>query len=116
MKPRPVHYRGFLIPEAILGLALIGIVAGALTVALSRENAAERRMADGREAVRAAEATLTNLRAGIDAPSTNADVKVVVRPIAGATDIGPWKWVEVTATVRGQTRTLTGLAPEGAAR
>ena len=115
MKRQTFRQRGFLIPEAVLGLALIGVIAAALTIALSRESAAERHMADGRQAVRAAEAALTNLRAGIDVPATE-DVKITVRPVAGANDVGAWKWVEVTATVRGQTRTLTGLAPEGAAR
>jgi len=103
---------GFLLADAVVGLALLGIIAGMLAVALNRQQLALRRLADSRAACRLAENTLANLRSGRAAPHPAADTDTVrwrridlPRPPAGMV------WVQVDATVNGRQNSLIGLVP-----
>lgn len=104
--------RGFFILEMIVGLGLLGVAAFALALATSRAHLASSTMADSRQATRAAEATLSCLEAGLTPAVSAADTKIRIRPLGPKTDNG--QWVDVTATVRAQTRTLTGCIPRSA--
>jgi Tfp pilus assembly protein PilX len=105
---------GFFILEMIVGLGLLAVAAFVLVLATSRVHLASSTMADSRQATRAAEATLLQLQADLSLAPTAADTQVRITPLSPASEGGKWQWVEVTATVRGQTRTLTGRVPQKA--
>lgn len=98
--------------EMIVGLALLGVAAFVLVVATSRAHLASSTMADSRQAARAAEATLSCLQAGLAPPAPAADTQIHITPLGPETDTG--QWIDVTATVRAQTRILTGHLPRSA--
>lgn len=104
--------RGFFIYEMIIGMGILAIAALVLFVASTRTHLASTRFADARAATRAAEATLIDLRAGIPPDKLDRDTHVDVAPVASppAAPAG-WQWVNVTATVHEQRRTITGLVP-----
>lgn len=94
----------------IIGLGLLALAGFVLIRATSRVHLASATMADGRQATRAAETVLSQLQAGLQKLSADPDAQVRIAPAAGSDEkIG--EWVEVTATVRGQSRTLTGRIP-----
>jgi hypothetical protein len=97
----------------IIGMGILAVAALVLFVATTRTHLASTRFADARAATRAAEAALVNLQAGLPPGEVDRDTHVEVAPVTSA-PASPkgWHWVDVTATVRGQTRTLTGLTPE----
>ena len=108
------HRRGIIIADAMLGMLLLAIAALVLGIALTRGRTAELRLADTRQATRLAEAVLADLQAGQNPPQAGPDETIVVQPAKGG-QIGSHRWVEVTATVRGQRRALIGPAPGGPA-
>ena len=105
--------RGFFIYEMIIGMGILAIAALVLFVASTRTHLASTRFADARAATRAAEAALIDLRAGLPPEKADKDTHVDVAPVASspAAPAG-WQWVNVTATVHDQRRTLTGLVPQ----
>lgn len=105
---------GFFILEMIVGLGLLAVAAFVLVLATSRLHLASSAMADSRQATRAAEATLSQLQAGLASEPPAADTQVRITPVNPALEGENWQWVDVTATVRGQTRTLTGRVPRNA--
>lgn len=114
--PLGVNRRGFFIFEMIVGLGLLALAAFVLVFSTSRIHVASSTLADSREATRAAEATLSQLQAGLTSPPHPADIQVRITPAGPASSGDSWQWVDVSATVRGQTRTLTGLVPRNAAQ
>lgn len=102
--------RGFFIYEMIIGMGILAVAALVLFVASTRTHLASTRFADARAATRAAEAALIDLQAGLPPEKPDKDTHVDVTPGASppAAPAG-WQWVDVTATVRDQHRTLTGL-------
>jgi Tfp pilus assembly protein PilX len=108
--------RGFFIVEMIVGLGLLAVAAFVLVIATSRVHLASSRMADSRAATRAAEAALCELEAGQPLSASDAEATIRVTAAAGANEGESWQWIEVTATVGGQSRTLTGPVPRGPAQ
>jgi type II secretory pathway pseudopilin PulG len=107
--------RGFFIYEMIIGMGILAVAALVLFVATTRTHLASSRFADARAATRAAEAALINLQAGLPPGELDKETRVQVTPIQPASPApAGWQWVDVTATVRGQARTLTGLVPQHA--
>ncbi|HSU67838.1 MAG TPA: hypothetical protein VLJ39_13260 [Tepidisphaeraceae bacterium] len=101
--------RGFLIAEAMTGLALLTVAATVLLVGITRQSFATHTLSDAREATRLAEATLSRLQAGQPParPDQPSQVRVTLTPA------GPdQNWANVTVTVASQTRSLVGLVPQ----
>ena len=107
---------GFFIFEMIIGLGLLALAAFVLIMATSRVHLASSVMADSRAATRAAEAALSQLQAGRPMGAPDPDAPVQVGPAPAATPDDSWQWVEVTAAVRGQRRTLIGRVPRDIAQ
>jgi hypothetical protein len=106
---------GFFIFEMIVGFGLLAVAAFVLIAATSRVHLASSRMADSRAAVRAAETALCQLQSGqILSPDPNAQVRIIPLEHPNENDAG--QWVDVTATVGSQTRTLTGRVPRSVAQ
>lgn len=113
MVSAPQWRRGFFIYEMIIGIGILAVAALVLFVATTRTHVASSRLADARAATRAAEAALINMQAGLPPGDVDKETHVQVAPVASAPAAPDgWHWVEVTASVRGQTRTLTGLVPQ----
>lgn len=107
--------RGFFIYEMIIGMGILAVAALVLFVATTRTHLASSRFADARAATRAAEAALVNLQAGLPPGEVDKDTHVQVAPVPSSPGSpAGWYWVDITATVRDQARTLTGLVPEQA--
>lgn len=105
---------GFFILEMIVGLGLLAVAAFVLVLATSRVHLASSAMADSRQATRAAEATLSQLQASLASAPPAADTQVRITSVIPPLEDENWRWVDVTAAVRGQTRTLTGRVPRHA--
>lgn len=105
---------GFLTADALAALVLLVVAGSALLIALSRARSGSTRLADTREAVRLAEAALTDLQSGVAPPADTPDARVVLSPCPGGRPIRGHHWEQVRASVRGQTRILIGLVPDAA--
>ena len=111
---------GYFIADAVIGIAIVAVLAVSLMGVLGRRRQAAQNLSDFREATRAAEAALTDLQAGRPprASASGSTIRVTPAPVATGSAAAPAPagrvWVEVEATVSGQRATLTGLAPAGA--
>jgi type II secretory pathway pseudopilin PulG len=104
--------RGFFIGEAMVGLGILAVAATVLVVATMRQTSASHVLINGRTATRAAEAALIRLQAHLPI-STNPEDNIQVRAMAEQATEGH-HWLQVSATVDGQTRVLVGLVPDDA--
>ena len=114
-RDRRKNRRGFMTADVLAAFALLIITGAALMTAVTRQRLAVMRLADTREAARLAEAALSDLQSGARLPTDTPESKVVIRPADGGAAITGQHWVEVEATVRGQTRIICGLVPDTAA-
>jgi hypothetical protein len=106
--------RGFFISDAILGLAILVMIATALAIAAGRQNTAARKLANSRSAARMAERALVAMQSRTP---VEASPSVKVERLADASPAKGYTWVQVTATVEGRRALLIGLAPDqGGAR
>src|SRR5689334_9555128 len=81
MTGRSKQLRGFMAADCIIALAVVAILASALAVAVSRENLAEKRLAEQRACTRLAEQTILALQTGQTSPAAPDGVKVSVKKI-----------------------------------
>lgn len=98
--------RGFVLIDAIAGLALLMTLSVVLAVTIGQRQRASARLSDTRQAARLAERTLIDLQYN---RAVAADPQVVVtngEPVAGAPAL---RWTSVTATVNNRTVTLHGV-------
>jgi type II secretory pathway pseudopilin PulG len=102
--------RGFIAFDVVMGMAILGIAAAVLVSAVSSSNRASRRLASSRQAAREAEAVLIALQVGEPVPKSNATIRV--EPCTGGASIPGRHWVQVVATIGGQSRLLVGLVPD----
>ena len=106
-----LHRKGVFTLEAILGLALIVIIAAALGVVVDKQQRAAILAADRRAAVREVEGSLTLLQSG-QSIRANVSVKRLESPAPTG-----WMWVEVSSGTGSRPAVLTGLVPvKGVAR
>ena len=103
--------RGFFLLDVLMGLALLGIIALVLAVALSRERRAAGTLAASRSATRSAEAALIELQAGRQPARPGAGEKLAIRPTTGPAAPAGYRWIKVDVTVENQHAVLVGLAP-----
>ena len=110
--------RGLITPDAVMGLAILAILAGALVVALNRRQIAGDRLSDVRGAAWAAEDALVQMQAG-GKPVAPEGAEVVVEPLGGGdAETAPrgYAWVRVRGQRNGRSAALTGLVPQRAIR
>jgi len=108
--------RGFIILDAVMSIAILGITLLVLVVSLRQESVAMGRLSASRQAARLAESVLCELEAGLPLPLPEPDVQILIHPVEGGAQVSGSRWVRVSATVGGQTRDLIGLVPMAAAR
>jgi hypothetical protein len=107
--PRHRHHRhGIFTIEAILGLALIVVIAAALGAVTDKQQRAAILAADRRSAMREAESALTLLQSGQPLPSNVSLIRLDAPAPPG------WIWVQVTTKSGSRPASLTGLIPGGA--
>lgn len=99
--------RGWVFIDVVMGVILVGMIAGMLGAAAGWHYRALKHLADTRAATRLAESTLISLQTG--QPVAAADSKC--RELSAATDLPGMTWVEVSATVDGRSASLVGLVP-----
>ena len=68
--------RAFLTADAVLALAIVGILAAALAATLNRHHKASQRLAEARADVRLAEEVLLAMQSGEKVPSAPQGVKI----------------------------------------
>jgi type II secretory pathway pseudopilin PulG len=107
--PRP--RRAFLLADALVGLAIVTILANVLAVALHRQQMARQKLADTRSAQRLAEFVLLSLQHNQPIPPTSFDTKIQIHPAPGGVAPIGFAWTLVQTNVHSQTATLIGLAP-----
>lgn len=103
--------RGFMLIDAIIGMAVVGAVMVVMAVAMGRERRAAGTLAQTRRAVRAAEAALTELQAGRTMPMEMDGATVQIQNVPGTVAPPGFRWVEVRATSDGRQAALAGLVP-----
>jgi type II secretory pathway pseudopilin PulG len=108
-----IRRRGWVAADAITALAIVLILLGVLTTAVTRQQRGANRLAETRAAVRLAEDTLTAMQSGAKPPATPDGMKVTVRPAEAKSELAAppaFVWVDITITHRGRDTTLSGLA------
>ena len=102
-----VRPRGFVVVDAVAGLALLAVLAMAIVIAVRSQGMASQRLSDSRGATWAAEQAIAEMQAGRPAGG-NVRVEAVD---ADKTPDG-FAWVRVRAERRGRSADLIGLVPK----
>ena len=105
--------RAFMFVDAIIGLALVGVLLSILAVSMTKRQQAMRELAEQRSVERAAEAALNELHAGRTMPPTIGDVAIKMTDAPGATAPAGYHWVQVHAVSGKRTATLVGVIAGG---
>ena len=105
------HRRAFLFADALIGLAIVAMLATLLAVAVNRQQLARQRLADTRSAQRLAEYVLLSLQHGQPIPPAPADAKIEIHPAQGGVAPAGFAWKIVQTHVHSQTAKLIGLTP-----
>jgi hypothetical protein len=104
---RPSRLRGFLMLDAVIGMAMATLLLLSLSAAIAQQHTAEKRLAALRSATRHAEAILLEMQAGASAPG---DARVERLPAAAPPN---QVWVRLTLPSRPSPPIVSGdLAPE----
>lgn len=103
--------RGFMLADAIIGMAVLATVMVVLAIGLSREHRSSETLSQSRRAVRAAEAALADLQAGRAMPAEFDGAALRIQGAENAAAPAGFRWVEVRATIGGRQAALAGLVP-----
>jgi uncharacterized membrane protein YdjX (TVP38/TMEM64 family) len=103
--------RGFLFADAMVGLAIVAMLATLLAVAVNRQQVGRQRLADTRSAQRLAEFVLLSLQHGQPVPPAPDNAKIQIRPAIGGVAPAGFAWTMVQTQVHNQSASLIGLAP-----
>lgn len=102
--------RGFILADAITGMAILAMLTAIVTVEISWRSKADRRLTDYRAAVALAEGTLAEMQQGhAPAPSAAGD-HIHIDRLADDSPSPHFQWVRIIATHNGQSASLIGLA------
>jgi type II secretory pathway pseudopilin PulG len=104
---------GFIFVDAIIGLALVGVLLSIIAVSMTRRQQALRELAEQRNVERAAEAALNELHAGRTMPPSIGDVAIKMTDAPGGTAPAGYRWVQVQAVSGKRTATLVGVIAGG---
>ena len=102
-----------------MALAIVLILLGVLTAAMTRQHRGADRLAQSRAAVRLAEDTLTAMQSGTERPAAPDGMTITVRP----TEVQPAlaapagnAWIDVTVSYNGRSTALSGIVRADAAK
>lgn len=110
MRMRNGRQRGFFSLDAMAALALLGVLATAMLAVVSKNNAAAMKLAESRQAARAAEKALVDLQTGHDVEAIDgADVRLRAVDAAGVP--AGMKWACVSVRLERGSAELLGLVP-----
>ena len=110
----PKRRRGLFTLEAMVGLAMLAVIAGALAVAAVRQERTARALAESRAAMRLAERALIDLQAAREPVASEDSMTVGIAPAgAGGENVAGYRWVQVTVTYgpKHQNVVAVGLVP-----
>ena len=105
--------RGFMFIDAIIGLALVGIMVAILGVTLTKRQRALREMAEQRTVQRAAETALDQVHAGKPLPANIGEVAIKMSDAAGGQAPAGYHWVQVQASSGKRNAVIVGLITGG---
>jgi type II secretory pathway pseudopilin PulG len=108
---RTLSRRGFFLIDAIFALGIILLLAGLLTVAMTRQQRATTHFGDARDALRLAERTLTAIQIDQPPPAPPAGSTIEIRPLESATKSPGLRWVSVHVLQHRRSVVLVGIAP-----
>jgi type II secretory pathway pseudopilin PulG len=109
------HRRAFLMADAVVGLAIVALLATLLAVAVNRQQMARQRLTDTRYAQRLAEYVLLSLQHNQPIPLETAETKIEIHPTPGGSAPPGYAWTIVQTHVHSQAAQLIGLTPTGKA-
>ena len=107
------HRGGFMFIDAIIGLALVGIMVAILGITLTKRQRALREMAEQRTVQRAAEAALDQVHAGKPLPPSIGEVTIKMTDAAGGQAPAGYHWVQVQASSGKRNAVIVGLIAGG---
>jgi hypothetical protein len=99
--------------DAIIGLALVGVLVSVLGVTLTKRQRALHQMAEQRAVDRAAEAALDQLHAGRPLPANIGEVTIRMTDAPGGQAPAGYHWVQVQASSGKRNATIVGLVAGG---
>jgi hypothetical protein len=105
-----MRIRAFVLPDAVMGIAIMSVLTGIVVVAMAWRAEAGRRLANLRSATAEAELVLSEIHDGqpTDIPVTSKEVRLDYPP--GGAMVPGYIWVRVAVTRGGQSASLLGLA------
>ncbi len=101
--------RAFMLPDVIVGIAIVAVLLVIMTVVLTRQQQATAALADHRRATRVAEGALVDLQMG---HALEQGKGLSARDVAGAQAADGYRWIEVEAVNGKQRSTIVGLVPK----
>lgn len=108
------HPAGIVELDAILGMAIVGILLLVVGRSVLSQREVDQRMADHRAAVALAEQTLASLQLDAALPTPTPHSRAQVKSLEDKFH-GDFIWVQVTAHFRATSATITGIARRSAA-
>jgi len=103
--------RAFMLPDVIVGIAIVAVLLVIMTVVLSRQQQAAAALAEHRRATRAAEAALIDLQMG---HALEQGKSISTRDVAGVPAPAGYRWIQVEAISGKQRSVIVGLVPQNA--
>lgn len=100
--------------DAVMGLAILAILAGALAVGVNRSRDAGHRLSDTRGAAWAAEQALMQMQTSGKPAASDAVAIERLEAVEASSAPAGYVWVRVRAQRNGRSATLTGLVPTSA--
>jgi type II secretory pathway pseudopilin PulG len=108
------QYRGFLLADSLMALAVVVILTMTLTVAATRQQRASAHLADSRATMRLAEATILAMQTGQPLPPAPEGMTISVRRAAASqAPPGGCTWAIISVAHGAHTTELIGLVRAG---
>ncbi|MGA2582400.1 MAG: type II secretion system protein [Tepidisphaeraceae bacterium] len=101
--------RGYVLLEALMGLAMLGILAIAISLSAESQRRALIHLSDSRDACRSAESALTVLESGQSVPNPP---EVSIKKLQDAPELPGATWMQSSANLNGRPADVIGLVPE----
>jgi type II secretory pathway pseudopilin PulG len=102
--------RGYVLLEALTGLAILGILAIAISLTAESQRRALVHLSDSRAACRSAESALILLQSGQAIPNPAV---TSIQKLQDATELPGAMWAQSSANLNGRPADVIGLLPTG---